>query len=120
MDVLGENEALQQFFDGETDIMSQCDFLLNITANISLYKTLTDGFEVITPNRSFFNIFLNAAKMFAEMCALLFLCNSQQSLVLLHQLFTQSVIKYVVRIQMSKFDFWILYESSYSGAITLS
>lgn len=40
MDVLGENEALQQFFDGEIDIMSQCHFLLNITANISLYKTL--------------------------------------------------------------------------------
>lgn len=42
MDVLGENEALQQFFDGETDIMSQCHFLLNIMTNISLYKTLTD------------------------------------------------------------------------------
>lgn len=85
MDVLGENEALQQFFDGETYIMSRCHFLLNIMTNYVSVQETDSCFELITTIRSFFN-------MCTKMFALLFLSNDQQSLVLLHQLFSQSVI----------------------------
>lgn len=56
MDVLGENEALQQFFDGKTFIMSCCHLLLNAMHDVPLCRKESDVYDLITMIRSFFNI----------------------------------------------------------------